>query len=343
MSQCAYELDTPVIAAHHQPALLIDLAMARDIHLDKLLRGTRLFQEQLLSQRILITPAQYYQLIDNTCRLLDSPDTSFLVGQRMLPGHYGAVSDGLRHASTLLDALQTLVNQRLLISPLLAPRLLLDDHFAWIFWHETCNHQHQYPFLIESTMTAVYAMSRQLCGQKLPWEFRFSFPQPRHLEQYWLHLGDQIKFGQHVDCMRLPRQYLHQTLPQHAGLTAQIAQQEAQRQRAALPYDQGILDQLFHLLQSTLRQETPRQEQVAGALGMSTSGLKRLLQKHHTSYQQQLDHVRKITALELMLVQQLGNDDVARLLQIHDAANFRRCLKRWTGQGPSQLRAHWSN
>jgi len=342
MPDALFELDTPVVAAHHQPAVLIDLAMARDINLDKLLRGTRLFRDQLLTQRMLITPAQFYQLIDNSCRLLPSADTPFLVGQRLLPGHYGAASDCLRHSATLLDALEALVQQRLLLTPLLAPRLLLDDHYGWLFWHETCNHQQHTAFLIEATMTAVYAMSRQLCGHKLPWEFRFSYPQPRHLEQYWLHLGQQIYFDQQVDCMRIPRQYLHQPLPQQASLTARIAQQEAQQQRNALPYQEGILERLFELLQSRLQQESPRQEQVAAELGMSTSGLKRVLQKHNTSYQQQLDHVRKATALELMLVHQCSNEDVARLLQIHDAANFRRCLKRWTGMGPSQLRALWA-
>lgn len=336
-----YELDTPIIPLHQQPAALIDLALARGINLDRLLRGTRLFQDQLLEPGRQITPDQFYQLMDNGIRLLDNPDTAFLFGQRILPGHYGAVSEQLRHAHTLHEALECLTTGAALFSPLLAPRLVLDDHYGYLFWVDTCRPGHQRRFLVEAAMTAVYALSRQLFASKLPWECRFSYPQPRHIEQYWLHLGEQIRFDQAMDMMRIPRQYLHHPLTPGSGLTAQMIRQQAQGQLQQLSHTQGFLQHLYLLLETTLKVENPRQERIAAQLGMSTSGLKRLLKKHHTSYQQQLDQVRKLTALQLIQWQQFSNEDVARLLHINDAANFRRCFKRWTGLAPNQLRAQW--
>jgi AraC-like DNA-binding protein len=44
-------------------------------------------------------------------------------------------------------------------------------------------------------------------------------------------------------------------------------------------------------------------------------------------------------ALWLFQAHRADNDTVARYLGFHDAANFRRSFKRWTGLSPAPLRA----
>lgn len=133
-----YERDSRFIAAHHQPALLLDLALARDLDSHRLLRGSGLFHEDILSGQARISPQQFLQLIDNARRLLDADDSSFLFGQRLLPGHYGAASQALQQAADLQQALELLVRLRALLSPLLAPRLLLDEQRVYIVWLDAC-------------------------------------------------------------------------------------------------------------------------------------------------------------------------------------------------------------
>lgn len=121
LKTCWYETDSRFIPGHYQPAALIDLALSRDIDSHRLLRGTGLFHDDILAGQSRISPQQFLGLIDNSRRLLDASDSSFLFGQRLLPGHYGPASHALRHAQNLHQALQTLIDQQALLSPLAAP------------------------------------------------------------------------------------------------------------------------------------------------------------------------------------------------------------------------------
>ena len=93
-----YERDSRFIAAHQQPACLIDLCLSRGIDSHRLLRGTGLFHEDILAGQTRLSPQQFVALIGNSKRLLDADDSSFLFGQRLLPGHYGDVSLALAKA-----------------------------------------------------------------------------------------------------------------------------------------------------------------------------------------------------------------------------------------------------
>jgi len=331
-----YERDSRFIAAHQQPASLIDLCLSRDIDSHRLLRGTGLFHDDILRGTCLISPAQFLQLIDNAQRLLAADDSSFLFGQRLLPGHHGAASQALALAGTLQQALQLLGEWRALLAPLLTPQVLLDDQYAYIYWLDSCGVGAQQRFVLEASSTAIVALGRQLSGERLPWQFHFRHAQPRYIEQYWLHLGEDLHFNSPYDLLRLPREYLNRALPQAALTAAVVAGQQARAQLQALGPPASLLDCLHQWLLQHVRQ-APSLERAAEAFGMSPATLKRKLSKHATSYQQQHDQVRLQVALYLYQLKGYSNDQVARHLHFHDATNLRRSFKRWTGLTPSAL------
>lgn len=332
-----YERDSRFIPGHWQPAVLLDLALSRGIDSHRLLRGSGLFHEDILSGQARLSPQQFLCLIDNSRRLLDADDSSFLFGQRLLPGHYGAASHALQQAANLQQALEILGRQRALLSPLLSPRLLLDERHAHIYWLDSCGAGAQQRFLLEASMTALVGMSRWLAGERLPWRASFSHAQPRYVEQYWVHLGENVQFAAPVDVLSIPREYLHRPWPGASAIAGQVAQQDSERLLAALGYRASLLDRLYGHLLAHIR-EPLQLEGVAQAFGMSPSTLKRKLQKHDSHFQEQLDLARKHTALYLYRVKGYSNEDVASYLQFHDATNFRRSFKRWTGLAPSALR-----
>ncbi|NHW01394.1 AraC family transcriptional regulator [Stutzerimonas degradans] len=332
-----YECDTRFIPAHHQPALLIDLALSRGIDSHRLLRDTGLFYADIAEGRAKLSPEQFVTLIGNAQRLLDADDSSFLFGQRLLPGHYGEASHTLEHACTLHQALERLQCFRALLSPLLTPRLLLDDKQAYLYWLDSCGTGHSRIFLAEACMTAVVAMSRRLSAERLPWRFHFSYAKPRYIEQYWVHLGEELTFDSQLTMMSLPREYLHRPRPDASATAGQVAELASQTQLASLGWQCSFLDRLYEYLQANIR--TPLNlERVALAFGMSPATLKRKLQKHDTHFQEQLDLARKHVALYLYQVRGYGNDEVAAYLRFTDTTNFRRSFKRWTGMVPSGLR-----
>ncbi|MBC8996959.1 MULTISPECIES: AraC family transcriptional regulator [unclassified Pseudomonas] len=332
-----YEADSRFIPGHYQPATLIDLALSRDIDSHRLLRGTGLFHEDILAGQTRLSPQQFLGLIDNSRRLLDADDSSFLFGQRLLPGHYGAASHALRHAQNLHQALDTLVQQQALLSPLMTPRLLLDERFAYVYWLDSCGAGEQWRFLLEAGMTSLVAMSQWLSGERLPWECSFSHAEPRYVEQYWVHLGEQTQFKRPLDLMRIPREFLARPWPDASATAGQVARQEAVRQIEQLGFAESFTDCLYRHLQDQVRQP-PSLEQAAQAFAMSPATLKRKLQKHDTGFQQQVDLVRKHVALYLYQVKGLSNEEVADYLSFSDPANFRRSFKRWTGSTPNLIR-----
>lgn len=331
-----YECDSRFIAAHYQPAALIDLALSQGVDSHRLLRGTGLFHDDILAGQVRISPQQFLQLIGNAQHLLDADDTSFLFGQRLLPGHYGAASHALRHAGSLHQALELLIRQRALLSPLLAPRLQVDEQRAYLYWLDACGCGAQRRFLIEASMTAVSAISHWLAGERLPWQCSFGHAQPRYIGQYWVNLGEEVQFDRQIDVMSIPREYLHRPWPTASATAGQVAQQQSQQQLAELGFRASLLDSLYAYLQAHIR-EPLNLESVAQAFEMSPATLKRKLKKHGTQFQEQLDLVRKHVALYLYRVKGYSNEEVAGYLQIHDTTNFRRSFKRWTGLSPSAL------
>ncbi|WBE26155.1 AraC family transcriptional regulator [Denitrificimonas caeni] len=336
------ECDTRFIPAHYQPASLIDLALGRGVNAHRLLQGTGLFHEDILTGNRLISAQQFLSLISNFQQQIPADDTSFLIGQQWLPGHYGAASHALRHAANLLEALERLVRLQPLLWPLLRLRLRIDEQYVWLEWGDSFGADAQGMFLIEASMAAVTGMSQWLSGQRLPWVFHLACDQPRYIEQYWVHLGEELRFACPLNQMCLPRSFLHQSWTGASVTAGQVAEQEGLAMLDALPAESSLLDALHDYLVQHARQPL-RLEGVAKAFGMSPATLKRKLHKHGTGFQQQLDRARASVAMDLYQSRGYASDEVAQYLNFNDRANFRRSLRRWTGLLPSELRDWLAN
>ena len=332
-----YEADSRFIPGHYQPAMLIDLALSRGIDSHRLLRGTGLFYDDIAAGHTQLSPQQFFGLIDNAQRLLAADDSSFLFGQRLLPGHYGPASHALQQAQTLHQALETVIHNRALLSPLLTPRLVLDEHYAYLYWLDSCGAQAHLRFVLEASMTAIKSMTQWLSGERLPWVCSFSHPEPRYVEQYWVHLGEDTEFGSQLDMMRIPREYLTRAWPNASATARHVALQQTQAQLQEVGFSASLLDRLYVYLRNNARQ-CPSLEQAAAQFSISQATLKRKLSKHGTHFQAQQDLARKHVALYLYQIKGLSNEAVAEQLNFNDPANFRRALKRWTGCTPNLIR-----
>lgn len=331
------ECDTRFIPAHYQPASLIDFALSRGVNAHRLLQGTGLFHEDILAGNRVISPQQFLRLISNLQQHLAADDTSFLIGQQWLPGHYGAASHALRHAANLLEALERLVHLQPLLWPLLRLRLRVDEQYVWLEWGDSFGVDAQGVFLVEASMAAVTGMSQWLSGQRLPWVFHLVHDQPRYIEQYWVHLGEELRFACPLNQMCLPRSYLHQPWASASVTAGQVAEQEGSAMLQALPAPCSLLDGLHDYLVQHAR-EPLRLEGVAEVFGMSPATFKRKLSRHGSGFQHQLDRARASVAMDLYQSRGYSSDAVAQYLNFNDRANFRRSLRRWTGLLPSELR-----
>lgn len=332
----SYERDTCIIAAHHQPAIMLDLAMSRNLDSHVLLRGTQLFLDEMLTGRKLISPKQFLTLLANSQRSLNADDTSFLFGQRLFPGFYGQASQALNHALNLRQSLIHICNYHALLSPLCTPRYFENDHYFFVYWLDSCGAAEQFTFLVEAYMTAVAAMASRMLGSKLPWRFNFMHAEPRHIEQYWVHLNEEVKFNQQLNMMSIPLEIANQTLPQTAPISLQLATQGSKIQLSNMGWESSFLDTIYDYFRQNIQQNL-QLETVAAAFDMSGASLKRKFLKHNTHFQKELDLARKHVALYLYQVEGYQHNEVANYLRFNDINNFRRAFKRWTGFPPSRL------
>ncbi len=337
MASTYYQPSARFIPARHQAALLMEFAHSRDLGSDVLLRGTRLFECDVLAPESCISPDEYLHLLGNLHKSLAVADTSFMLGTQLLPGHFGNLSHALLHAGSLRQALEILIVWQSCLSPLLAPHLTIHGDNAVLYWTDSCAMPAQRAFVVEMMMAAVTGMSRWLSGERLPWSFRFNRTRPAHIEQYAVHLGTELRFNDYMDAMSLPLAWLDKPWPRGSAMAVSAA-------LAAVPESErslSLLAALYDYLMAHVRL-APTLEQASAEFDVSPATFKRHLAVHGTHFQAELDQVRAHVTLQLIHTHGYSNEQIAAWLGFHDANNFRRSLKRWTGLTPSMLRAHLS-
>jgi AraC-like DNA-binding protein len=322
------------IPALPQPALLLEFARSRELSEPALLRGSGLTSATLDGAGGMIAPGQYLQLLENLLRLAGSADTSFLLGQQMLPGQAGALSHALLNSPDLRHALDVLCAGHASLTPLLCPRWREVDGMAIVYWNDSFGAPGLRPALVEMHMATLVSLCRWLSGERLPWRFCFNRAAPRHVEQHEVHLGSALRFNCHLDAMLVDASLLDKPWPRGSAVASAMALRQAETEAQAAP---GLLAALYDYLLQHVRC-APTLEQASAAFGFSPATLKRHLQRHGTHFQAELDQVRSHVALYLFLAQRADNEAVAHYLGFHDAANFRRSFKRWTGLTPGLLR-----
>lgn len=324
----SYDYDDAFIAAHHQPALLIDLAASHDIHHHRLLRGSGIFLEDILTGQRLISPQQFHHLVDNARQLFSSQDISFLFGQRCMLSPFSDAAQSVLHAGSLYEALQRYQEFSAFVSPLLSPRLLIGTDSLHIYWLDENDPQKR--FLLEAAMSGINHLSRYLFDSKLPWKYEFNHAQPEYIEQYWAHLGTNLQFERAVNMMSLPISFLDAPLNKSSSTIGQAAYYKARADILQRQLTQSFLDQLYSYLMQNIR-FVLNLDTCAEYFATSPASLKRRLQKHGTHFQAQLDQARLHTAIMLYRVHGYKTEQVAQYLNINDSTNFRRAFKRWSG------------
>ena len=320
------------IAAQHQPALVLEYARRRELDAREVFPGTGLDSWDLPGPAHLSSPIEYLKLLANVSAGLGSADTSFQLGQHMLPGHFGAISHALTQAPSLRAAIGLMTSFPLALSPLLTPRLAEEGDLAIVYWTDGFGAGRQRGFLVEMQMTAFSAMCRWLSGEHLPWRFCFNRTRPRYTEQHEVHLGPRLRFDCQLDALVIGASYLDQPWPRGNATAAAIVVREADNLGEQRSFLAAVYDYLYEQVRSRATLE-----QTAQSFAISPATLKRYLARHGTHFQAELDQVRSHVALR-MLHRGCDNEAVARYLGFHDANNFRRSFKRWTGVTPMLLR-----
>ncbi len=328
-----FEIDTSFIPAHEWPLALIDLALSRGLEEHKLLRGTGIFREDIVGEKLQLSPQQCFQLIHNMQKHIHSNELSFLLGHRFFSAIGNTATTALNNAANLQVAIDILIDHQTQLMPLFNLRRCYEQDHLVIYWQDTCGADTSIPFLLELMFTALSSLSRWHSGESLPWQFYFTHSKPDYIEQYDVHLNNKVQFSSQANAMAITRDYLYKPWKNSCSITLANALKSADEHKQLIYFQRGFLSELYNYLHLNI-QHNPNLEQTAVAFGMSSASLKRKLKKHHSHFQEQYDLVRKDLALYWLHQAGWSKEQVARELHFYDVANLRRAFKKWTGSLP---------
>ena len=329
-------IDTPNQGLQLWAAQLADLAKHRDVHPDKLLKGTRLFYQDFAAGTAKVSVEQFYRLQENCSQLDNQQQLSFLLGRKLL-NH-----NPLYSAFSQADSLCTL--QKLLMrSPLYGFNLFNAQHK---------HHQGRHYFIINLSFGAINAAVEQFCcelfasfiaatckwriGNNSDLCFSFPYAQPTHIEQYQTNLQANCKFSQQLFMISISDELYNKHLfDSSPSLLQQSLTTIQQLPLPASSWLQLVRDHIASHPQQSL-------ETVAQYFTMSPATFKRKLKQHHTRFSALQDAINQQKAVFNITTLAQTNETLAGEFNFNDLTNFRRAFKRWTGMTPSNLRCHFN-
>lgn len=283
-----------------------------------------------------LTTGQFASLV-NACRVHgDATGLGYAFGLNVKPPSHGLLGLAALNCRTPREAADIAVRFCQLRSGMLRLSLVEEGDAAALQLEASEALPQLREFFHESTMAVLLRFVHSLLGTDQVGELWFQHGEPSYHRE-WRHRLPPARFGMPSTQLRVPRLLLDLPLPQANPLStrAAVAQMESQLRLVEAPA--GMANQVRRLL-LTAREGMPGLRDVAALLNISPSTLKRRLQLEGTTFQQQLDEVRRCRAMELLRLPTLTIEQVGRHLGYSDSANFTRGFRKWTGRSPSEWR-----
>ncbi|MDQ0733689.1 AraC family transcriptional regulator [Arthrobacter agilis] len=148
--------------------------------------------------------------------------------------------------------------------------------------------------------------------------------------------GAEVRFGQPVSLLRVPRSLLDRPLAGVDGTLREIALEYLHSHfpepgRVVAPQVRNAIDRM-------LGTSPPRIDSAARLLGMHPRTLQRRLTAEGVTFEVLLDAARRDAALRLLTRTDLPLQQVAGLVGLSEQSALTRCVRRWYGTTPSAVR-----
>ena len=323
--------DERVIPASPLCSSVIDVAMALGADINKLLRGTGIF-ENTLTEKDHISATQFQSLLLNAHKQVKAKDFTFQVGQALASSHYGGFFRALRYARNTSQAFGILSFFLFPLCPLVSVSQYRQQNTHFYLFRDGMGKGKAFTLASELVMACLIALTKKWCGYRLPIHFHFTSSRPRSMANYEMHLGRRLSFEQ---------SFIGFSVDQSAMNTA-FKHADPFLLRASICHYKKYLTR-EQLLPDVIREMVMRNGQsgitdVALALQISPATLKRKLKTYNVNFTSLIDEVKREQVIFLLQVCRLSNEQSALQMAIADLTNFRRAVKRWTGNTPSELR-----
>ncbi|TCB48520.1 AraC family transcriptional regulator [Acinetobacter sp. ANC 4779] len=261
------------------------------------------------------------------------------IADSVQPKHLGIIAYIALSCNTLAEALQRYYDFHRLIydgSPLHVN--ILGDYLA-IGWGDI-------PFHLTTQVTHELAIALMLQFLKYFMDFddihvhevHFVHPAPKNTALYEQYFHCKVRFSQPVAQIILPVSELAKSLRQGDQTLQNLLMQQARSLLDKLPHSTQMDQRLQQAILTGIQKNLYQIEAIAQQLNMSVRQLQRHLQQQGTTYQQRMQEVRHLLAVQYLKDPHLSLQEIALLLSYSEQSAFQRAFKKWTGSTPQQWR-----
>lgn len=338
MNARSFGYQDKILLLQHGSSELLALAQRRGATLSKLLTGTSIFEQDLHKPHGRLHHSDWLKLLQNCQQQLNSPELPFLLGSAILNSHYISLCQCLQAAKNLRQALAQLWYFRHQLFPAVYATVYRQSQQAvTIELRPAIGLGSQQPFMVTVLCSLLLNLIKQQLGSSHDIQVQLQSGCNALQLQSQLHWDCTVSFNQPSDSISIPLALWQQGFTDADPERFLAARRSCRQLNRVLARQRGLLENVCRMQQRALP-HLLSQEQVAGALGLTSNSLKRQLSLHHTNFARLLDQIRRDQARRLLQQGHYSNRQLAQQLGYSDEHNFRRAFKRWTGLIPTDFK-----
>ncbi len=330
-------LDNTVVSANYA-SLILRLCETRGITMSQLIAGTDINPEVFTSSNASISGSQFVRLVQNAHTLYDDPAFGVHYGEYLTVSTHGWIGFTLMSCSNLKEALDVVLRYYQTIFSLISLDLTEREGMAILAFDVPYNVGNIKSAMIEGFLVGFGSVINSVLeGFDFSAKFRLQIQQqPYHKALNELY-DSKVEYGCGVNEICFDSSLLALRMAAADPQTTQLAREQCEHLKrlsdAKETFSQQVRAKLF-----ANKKRLPKLDEIAQLFNMHPRTLGRYLTKDGATYQELLDEVREVLAMEFLANPNMLVEDIAYSLNFNDTSSFYRAFKRWTGITPSDQR-----
>jgi AraC-like DNA-binding protein len=282
----------------------------------------------------------YKRVLDAALELTGEPALGLRLGEHANSAMLPVVSHLTQHATTLGQAIDTIVRYSSILAHGYSPQLIQSGERVTLSVPPLRGDVSAVRLTAEFVQTGFLRLLRQYVGPTvLPFAASFAYPEPAYAAEYRKVFGGVERFGQAFTGVEFPRAWLAHAQPyRHADLHA-LLQTHAEAELARIERGGSMVARVQRILARQSPRELPTMAEVALQLELSARTVARKLLAEGMTYAELLEDRRTSAAKGLLESRRFSIQEAAAAMGFADAPAFHRAFKRWTGLTPKQYLA----
>lgn len=335
MTRSAY-LEKDTVSVHFVRAAIARLAPEARL---RVLKAAQIRPQLLDSDHARVPAAAFAALWMAVAREID--DEFFgLDSRRMKLGSFALLCHAVLHGRDIGQAVRGMLRGFGVLLDDISASLRVEGERASIVLANRIADAAARRFAEETFLVMVHGLMCWLAGKRIALSgVDFAGPRPPHADEYVAMFSQHLRFEAPATAIHFDAAVLKAPIVQTAETVKPFLREAPQTVFLKYKNTQGWAARVRRQLRASLAGgDWPVLEEVAAALHLAPTTLRRRLEAEGSSFQEIKDGLRRDAAIHQLCTSARSVPDIAAQLGFADASSFRRAFRHWTGVQPSRYR-----